>query len=203
MHSEIDIEDKYYPYIEYGRIAHREQRRKYTGEPYFDGHCIPVAQLVRDYGGTDDMVCAALLHDVLEDTHTTPGGLSEFIFTVNRVGWLKNINPVNVLNYVLELTDEFTKERYPQLNRKLRKEYEAMRWGAASYEAQTIKCCDIIHNTTTIVEHDPGFAIIYLEEVHNKLRNMNKAKSQPYIAAMSIVQQHLAIYNKTSVSESV
>ncbi len=49
--------------------AHREQRRR-SGEPYII-HPIAVARILADMGMDADSVCAALLHDVVEDTPTT------------------------------------------------------------------------------------------------------------------------------------
>ena len=46
------------------------QTRKYTGEPYIV-HPIEVAKIVENHGGSNAMIAAALLHDVLEDTSVT------------------------------------------------------------------------------------------------------------------------------------
>ncbi|TYF68814.1 guanosine polyphosphate pyrophosphohydrolase, partial [Enterobacter hormaechei] len=43
------------------------QKRKYTGEDYIH-HPVAVAEIVRNHGGTDEMVAAAMLHDTIEDT---------------------------------------------------------------------------------------------------------------------------------------
>ncbi len=50
--------------------AHSEigQLRKYTNDPYIV-HPRNVAYLVKIIGGTEDMICAAYLHDVLEDVY--------------------------------------------------------------------------------------------------------------------------------------
>jgi len=54
----------------YAEEAHKGQVRKYTGEPYIN-HPVAVARIVA--GVTDDceMICAALLHDVIEDCGKT------------------------------------------------------------------------------------------------------------------------------------
>lgn len=50
----------------FGARAHAGQVRKFTGEPYFN-HCLDVACRVMAWGGSNDQVIAALLHDVVED----------------------------------------------------------------------------------------------------------------------------------------
>ncbi len=45
---------------------HQHQKRK-TGDPYIM-HPSAVAKILYDVGGTEDMLCAGLLHDTLEDT---------------------------------------------------------------------------------------------------------------------------------------
>ena len=49
---------------------HAGQVRKYTGEPYWT-HPIAVAHLVKSVPHTPEMVAAALMHDILEDTKAT------------------------------------------------------------------------------------------------------------------------------------
>lgn len=50
---------------------HRGQRDK-IGREYFAAHVEPVAQMVRDWGGTEYQVTAGYLHDLVEDTLVTP-----------------------------------------------------------------------------------------------------------------------------------
>lgn len=45
---------------------HKNQARKWTGQPYFQ-HPYAVAGLVQMFGGDENMVAAAYLHDVMED----------------------------------------------------------------------------------------------------------------------------------------
>jgi (p)ppGpp synthase/HD superfamily hydrolase len=58
--------------LEFATTAHASinQRRKYTGEPYIV-HPIAVAELVRSVPHTPEMIAAAYLHDVVEDTPVT------------------------------------------------------------------------------------------------------------------------------------
>ena len=105
------------------------------------------------------MVAAAWLHDTIEDTDTT------FDDIVTKFG-------PQVAIYVGELTDKFTHEKYPHLNRARRKELECDRYRYVLPETKQIKLCDLIDNTKSIVEHDPKFAIVYLREKANLLEAM-------------------------------
>ena len=55
--------------LDFAREAHRGQHRK-SGEPYIV-HPVLVASIVASITGDEAMVVAALLHDVVEDTHIT------------------------------------------------------------------------------------------------------------------------------------
>jgi (p)ppGpp synthase/HD superfamily hydrolase len=123
------------------------QTRKYTGEPYVV-HPLEVASLVESVGGTEAMVAAALLHDVLEDTGVT------FDLLVEQFG-------SEVAELVLWLTDVSKPE---DGNRSTRKALDRQHSAAAPAAAQTVKVADLISNTRSIVAHDPGFAKVYLEE---------------------------------------
>jgi len=57
---------------------HTKQVRKYTGEPYIN-HPAEVVELVRSVPHTEAMLCAAWLHDVVEDTPATLRSI-EYLF---------------------------------------------------------------------------------------------------------------------------
>ena len=134
----------------YAMAAHAAvgQRRKYTNDPYIV-HPAEVAKIVAGVpGSTPDMVAAAWLHDVVEDTGCTYNDIHMGFGTdiATLVGWL---------------TDVSKPEDGPRWYRKkLDREHTA----AAPAEAQTIKLADLISNTKSIMAHDPKFAKVYLEE---------------------------------------
>jgi len=145
-------------------FAHRahdsiNQKRKYSGEPYWV-HTDEVAQIVSEVpGATEDMIIAALLHDVVEDV-TPLDKTGEFQAHV-----IAGLFGENVLRLVWELTDVYTKQARPGWNRAKRKEEEHKRQKGISSEAMTIKLADILSNTKSIVDNDPGFAKTYLREI--------------------------------------
>ena len=136
----------------------RQQKRKYTGEPYWT-HTDAVAEIVAAYGGTETMIAAAHLHDVLEDT---PINVLELY---NNFGF-------NITGLVMELTDEYTAEKYAHMNRAARKKAEADRLSTISDSAKTIKLADLYDNTKSIVAHDPNFAKTYLREKEQVLKGL-------------------------------
>lgn len=137
--------------LEYAREAHGSQQRKYSHEPYIE-HPKRVAELVRKVPHTEAMICAAYLHDVVEDT------------PVNRLQIEEKFGK-EVARLVHELTDEYMKENYPSLNRKERKKREVERQARMSPEAKTIKLADVIDNTRDIIKNDKDFSRRYIPEM--------------------------------------
>ena len=123
--------------ISFAAMAHAGQKRKYDGLPYIT-HPVNVMVAVGRHGGSEVMMMAAVLHDVVEDTPVS-------LATIERRFGLQ------VARLVDELTDKFTHEAYPKLNREARKALEVDRLGTISGEAATIKVCDLIDNTASIV----------------------------------------------------
>jgi hypothetical protein len=60
-------------------------------------------------------------------------------------------------------------------NRAQRKAAGRARLAAAPDWVQTIKCADLISNTASIVQHDPAFAVVYIEEKRLLLDVMTRA----------------------------
>ena len=149
------------------------QVRKYTGEPYIV-HPVEVASIVKAVpGATEEMIAAAYLHDVVEDTQV---GIDTIIHLFGPV----------VADYVHQLTDPPKVEGGP--NRKARKALDRQRLADAPAEVQTIKLADLISNTSTIVQFDPSFAKVYLEEKRLLLEVMTKGDAGLHERASRIVK---------------
>lgn len=125
-------------------LAHESigQVRKYGGRRYYT-HPLTVATLVHTVPGSDEaMMAAACLHDIVED-----------VFPKNPAygpDWIADEFGSDVLSLVMELTNEFTKDRYPDLNRNARKARESERIATISDRAKVIKRADLYHNSTEI-----------------------------------------------------
>ncbi|HTG57181.1 MAG TPA: HD domain-containing protein [Niabella sp.] len=138
--------------------AHGHQTRKYTPDRYIV-HPVRVMQLCQVYTNQLPLLAAALLHDVLEDTTTTEADIHTFLLTLMPLAEANK-----TVQLVKELTDIYTKERYPLWNRHKRRTMEAARLADVSGDAQTIKYADIIDNSKEIIPNAPGFAHRFLTE---------------------------------------
>jgi (p)ppGpp synthase/HD superfamily hydrolase len=73
-------------------------------------------------------------------------------------------------------------------NRAVRKAMDRQHSADASYEAQFVKCADIIDNAADIGDNDPNFNIVYRKEMQLLLDVMTKVKGKPiYKAALKSV----------------
>lgn len=130
--------------MELARRAHAGQVRKYTGNPYTD-HLAEVAGIVATVDSTPESIAVAWLHDCREDQGVTGFEIEELFGIRVAVG-------------VALLSD------FETGNRAERKAAGRVRLASAPGWVQTIKCADLISNTSSIVMHDPKFAVTYLEE---------------------------------------
>lgn len=129
------------------------QVRKYTGEPYHV-HVQAVAELVATKTNDEEILAAACLHDVLEDVAPS---MSQY----GKETILQEFGE-RVLNLVVELTDVYTKENHPDLNRKKRKQLEAERLAQVSEDAKLIKRADLFDNNKSIM--GTSFEKVWLQE---------------------------------------
>ena len=93
--TEYDIEVISAAY-DFAEEAHKGQKRA-NGDPYMKGHCGPVAKHIIDMGMDTTLICAALLHDTIEDTNVTEEQITEkfgkevgkLVAGVSKLGKLK------------------------------------------------------------------------------------------------------------------
>jgi len=144
-----------YKAMQFARYAHKEQVRKYTGNPYSD-HLAEVAGIVATVDNSDETIATAWLHDCCEDQGVT-GMEIEIMFGIR------------VAIGVALLSD------LEAGNRAERKAASRARLAGAPSWVQTIKCADLISNTSSIVKHDKNFAVTYLKEKEQLLAVLTKA----------------------------
>lgn len=154
-----------YKAMMFAREAHKEQKRKYTGNAYAD-HLGEVAGIVASVQHTEEMIAVAWLHDCVEDQGVTYEQLEELFGSTIALGvmWLSDLE---------------------EGNRAQRKAMGRERLAKAPSWIQTIKYADLISNTTSIVQHDEKFAKLYLEEKRLLLQVMNKGDQLLYNLALN------------------
>ncbi len=147
-----------------------QQKRKYTGEPYFTHPCA-VAKLIEDFFYTDEMICAAYLHDTVEDANI-------------KIEVIEDIFGSTVASYVSGLTDV---SKPSDGNRSTRKYIDREHTAKQCPEVKTIKLADLIHNSETILKYDKEFAKVYILEKELLLRVLKPGDENLWRMAHSIV----------------
>lgn len=125
--------------VHFAADKHRHQRRKdRLSSPYIN-HPIEVAEMLARVGGVSDLVTlqAAILHDTVEDTRTTPEELEEHFGSEVRY-------------LVEEVTDD------KDLPKGLRKQLQIDRAEHSSGKAKLIKIADKICNVRDMGEAPPA-----------------------------------------------
>ncbi len=118
---------------------HRDQRRKDVAASPYINHPIALADVLVNEGGIEEVevLCAALLHDTIEDTDTTrdevAGAFGERVAAI-----------------VAEVTDDKT------LAKAERKEAQVEHAAHISREAKLVKLADKICNLRDVVAHPPA-----------------------------------------------
>jgi (p)ppGpp synthase/HD superfamily hydrolase len=129
----------------FAMCAHRNQRRKYEDAPYVV-HCERVARTVAQYSDDPNVIAAAFMHDLLEDTDVTAEEM-------------RRVFGDAITDLVLEVTDV---SRPSDSKRTVRKEKDREHLSRSSAGGATIKLADLIDNCINTAAHDKGFAPIYL-----------------------------------------
>ena len=159
---------------QFAQQAHKDHKRKYTGDPYYV-HLDEVRRIVKSAGGSEDMQAAALLHDTVEDTATTSQDI------------MQEFGPA-IAKLVVELTDISKPE---DGNRATRKAMDRDKLAGVSADAQTIKYADLISNGRDIGVNDPKFAKVYHKEKADLLRVMRKGNQNLRNAAVDMLPDEL------------
>lgn len=118
---------------------HREQLRKIGRVPYLS-HLLRVAGLALDFGASEDVAIAALLHDAVEDC----GGMETEAVIRERFGDF-------VADVVLETSDSTTADANRKAPWRERKEAYLERLQIGSEAAALVSGCDKLDNITSLV----------------------------------------------------
>lgn len=128
----------------------RGQIRKFSGLPYIV-HPEGVAALVKDFGGDEDQIMAAWLHDTMEDTGTTYDDLAE------KFG-----------KHIADIVSEVTND--PYLKKEDKEAYMSNKLNNLSRDALLVKLCDMMYN------HDDNCPIEQRMRIENNIRRLMQTR---------------------------
>ena len=118
---------------------HRDQRRKDAEASPYINHPIALADALVNEGGITDpeVLCAALLHDTVEDTDTTEAELADAF-------------GARIARIVAEVTDD------TKLPKEDRKRLQIEHAPLLSREAKLVKLADKLCNLRDVADHPPA-----------------------------------------------
>jgi guanosine-3',5'-bis(diphosphate) 3'-pyrophosphohydrolase len=125
--------------VAFAADKHRNQRRKDAEASPYINHPIALANVLANEGGVQDVtvLCAAVLHDTIEDTETTADELRAMFGD-------------QVASVVLEVTDD------KSLDKAVRKQQQIEHAPHISPQAQLVKLADKISNLRDILASPPA-----------------------------------------------
>jgi guanosine-3',5'-bis(diphosphate) 3'-pyrophosphohydrolase len=169
--------------MDFGARRHAAQRRKGVEEVPYINHPIRVAWYIASIAEIQDarVLCAALLHDTIEDTSATEAELRREFGDV-------------VTDLVLEVTDD------KSLPKEERKRLQIEHASEVSEGAAQIKLADKTTNVEDIGEAPPENwtrerrreYLDWTEQVVDRLRNPNPALERRYRAALAQARARVA-----------
>ena len=124
--------------LSFSAEKHTKQRRKDIDKTPYINHPISLANILAQRWVIDENVlCAAILHDTIEDTETTVDELQEHFGE-------------KITSIVLEVTDD------KSLEKSIRKQKQVEHAASISHEAKLVKLADKIANITDIINTPPA-----------------------------------------------
>jgi len=124
--------------VAFAAEKHSSQRRKDAEASPYINHPIALANVLANEGGVEDqaVLCAAVLHDTIEDTETTADELTSLFGE-------------EIASIVLEVSDD------KSLQKDVRKQKQIEHAAHASKRAKLVKLADKISNLRDIISTPP------------------------------------------------
>lgn len=160
---------------------HRYHRRKDKEETPYINHPIDVAKVIATIGNVNDtdILIAAVLHDTVEDTDTTPEEI-EAQFGAR----------------VRELVDEVTDDK--SLSKSARKQAQIEHASHLSKDAAIIKLADKLCNCRDIIERPPAWEherkLAYFEWARQVIEQLPQTNEALFNACHAMIDQGIAHY---------
>ena len=134
---------------------HKDQRRKGKDAPPYINHPIDLAEVLVNIGNVTDVkaICAALLHDTIEDTRTTREELTE-------------IFGAEISDIVMEVTDD------KSLCKAARKQAQIDHAMHLSKQARAVKLADKICNLGDVATSPPNWSLARRQRYFDWAKNV-------------------------------
>ena len=172
---------------DFAKELHKDQVRKFINKSYFIAHVQKVNGIVKQYTTDEDILCAALLHDVIEDCFEDPD-VGHHI--------LEEKFGKRVADIVKELTsskDEIDNDYDSKAD------YLIVKMFHMSDEALFIKLCDRLQNISDAFTASERFRNKYFQETIQIMDELEKNRRFNRIQGLLVNQIKMKLNNISSI----
>ena len=172
---------------DFAKDLHKDQIRKFINKPYFIAHVQKVNGIVKQYTTDEDILCAALLHDVIEDCFEDPD-VGHHI--------LEEKFGKRVANIVMELTSskEEIEEEYDT-----KADYLIVKMLNMSSDSLTIKLADRLQNISDAFTASERFRNKYFQETVKIMDELEKNRRFNRMQGLLVNQIKMKLANISSI----
>jgi len=172
---------------DFAKDLHKDQIRKFINKPYFIAHVQKVNGIVKQYTTDEDILCAALLHDVIEDCFEDPD-VGHHI--------LEEKFGKRVANIVMELTSskEEIEEEYDT-----KADYLIVKMLNMSSDSLTIKLADRLQNISDAFTASERFRNKYFQETVKIMDELEKNRRFNRMQGLLVNQIKMKLANISSM----
>lgn len=172
---------------DFAKELHKDQVRKFIGKPYFTAHVQKVNGIAKQYTTDEDILCAALLHDTIEDCFEDP-----------EVGYhiIEGKFGKKIADIVQELTsskDEI-EDDYDS-----KADYLIVKMIHMTDEALFIKLCDRLQNISDAFTASEKFRNKYFQETVQIMDELEKNRRFNRIQGLLVNQIKMKLTNISSI----
>ena len=171
----------------FAKEAHKGQVRKFINKPYFGAHVVKVNGIVKQYTTDEDLLCAALLHDVIEDCFEDP-----------EVGYhiIEEEFGKRVADIVMELTS--SKEDIDD-NYDSKADYLIVKMIHMSDDALVIKLADRLQNISDAFTASERFRTKYFQETVQIMDELEGHRRYNRVQSLLVNQIKMKLDNINSI----
>ena len=172
---------------DFAKELHKDQVRKFINKSYFIAHVQKVNGIVKQYTTDEDILCAALLHDVIEDCFEDP----EVGYHIIEEKFGKKI--ANIVQELTSSKDEIDNDYDSKAD------YLIVKMFHMSDEALFIKLCDRLQNISDAFTASERFRNKYFQETIQIMDELEKNRRLNRIQGLLANQIKMKLANISSM----